>query len=159
MVEKSSESIKKWEMMRTLQEVSLYCTLRPLFNQGTVANFVTWQSYLLVKILHFKNPVHQTHFADGIAEVKRLSLTFTPGFNPFYRGISGLHRFKSQRGADYPFQFVMIAFDNVISLLNLPVLNVRRTLTFTFKLSERTSICRRFVRIDNRWDLPLFYVV
>lgn len=79
------------------------------------------QPYLLVKVLHFKNPIHQTHLTHGMVEVKGLRLTFTQRphhFNPFYRGISCLHRFKPQRGADYPFQFAMLAFDNVIPVLN-----------------------------------------
>ena len=38
--------------------------------------------------------------------------------------ISRLHGFKSQRGTDYPFQLAVIAFNDVIALLNLSVFNV-----------------------------------
>jgi hypothetical protein len=53
----------------------------------------------------------------------------------------------------------MIAFDNVIPVLNLSVLNVRRTLTFEFEQSKRTAIGGRFIRVDKPRDLPLLHVV
>jgi hypothetical protein len=36
----------------------------------------------------------------------------------------------NQRGADYPFQFAMIAFNHVVPVLNLSVFNVRRAPAF-----------------------------
>ncbi len=33
----------------------------------------------------------------------------------------------NQRGADYPFQFAMIAFNHVVPVLNLSVFNVDQT--------------------------------
>ncbi len=70
-----------------------------------------------------------------------------------------LHGFKSQRGADYPFQFAMIAFNHVVPVLNLSVFNVRRAPAFAFEQSKRATIGGRFIRVDESRDLPLLHVV
>lgn len=88
-----------------------------------------------------------------------LSDEFMYHFNLFYCGISCIHRFKTQCVADYPFQFAMIAFDNIIPVLNLSMFNVRLTLSFTFKSGDCQSICRIFIRIGNTWDMSLFYII
>lgn len=67
--------------------------------------------------------------------------------------------FKSQRGADYPFQFAMIAFNHVVPVLNLSVFNVRRAPAFAFEQSKRATIGGRFIRVDESRDLPLLHVV
>gem|GEM_PF-3544893 len=85
------------------------------------------------KVLNSKNSAHQTHLAQGMAEVKVFRLSFTQcphDFNPLDDGICRLHGFKSQRGVDYLFQFAVIAFNDVIPVLNLPVFNIRRTQAF-----------------------------
>ena len=51
----------------------------------------------------------------------RLPLRSARHLNTFDGGVSRLHRFKSQRGVDYPFQFAMIAFNHVVPVLNLSV--------------------------------------
>ncbi|HGJ5869061.1 zinc-binding alcohol dehydrogenase family protein [Arsenophonus nasoniae] len=38
--------------------------------KGTVAKIVMRLPYFLVKVLHFKNPIHQTHLTQRMAEVK-----------------------------------------------------------------------------------------
>ena len=48
----------------------------------------------------------------------------------------------NQRGADYPFQFAMIAFNHVVPVLNLSVFNVRRAPAFAFEQSKRATIGR-----------------
>jgi len=53
----------------------------------------------------------------------------------------------------------MIAFNDVISVPNLSVFNIRRTSIFAFKQSERTAIGGRFIRVDKSRDLPFFNVV
>lgn len=53
----------------------------------------------------------------------------------------------------------MVAFNNVILVLNLTVFNVRRTSTFAFEQRQRTAIGGRFIRIDESRDLPLLHVV
>jgi hypothetical protein len=68
---------------------------------------------------------------------------------PFDGGVSRLHGFKSQRGADYPFQFAMIAFNHVVPVLNLSVFNVRRAPAFAFEQSKRATIGGRFIRVDE----------
>lgn len=78
---------------------------------------------------------------------------------PVDGSVSRLHGFKSQLGADYPFQFAMIAFNDVIPVLNLSVLNVRRAPTFAFEQRKRTTIGRSFIRIDESRNLPLLHVV
>ena len=77
----------------------------------------------------------------------------------FDGGVSRLHGFKSQRGADYPFQFAMIAFNHVVPVLNLSVFNVRRAPAFAFEQSKRATIGGRFIRVDESRDLPLLHVV
>ena len=86
-----------------------------------------------------------------MAKIKQLSLTFaqrTHHLNAFYCSVSCLHRFKPQRRADNSLQFAMIAFDNVVPVLNLSVLNVRRASTFALEKSKRTAIGGRLIRID-----------
>nr|QEQ68054.1 hypothetical protein ICEJAFMC_00363 [Klebsiella pneumoniae subsp. pneumoniae] len=65
----------------------------------------------------------------------------------------------NQRGADYPFQFAMIAFNHVVPVLNLSVFNVRRAPAFAFEQSKRATIGGRFIRVDESRDLPLLHVV
>ena len=79
--------------------------------------------------------------------------------NTFDCGVSRLHRFKSQRGADYPFQLPVIAFNDVVPVLNLSVFNVWRTPAFAFEQRKRTSIGGCLIRVDKSRDLPLLYVV
>ncbi len=65
----------------------------------------------------------------------------------FDGGVSRLHGFKSQRGADYlsRFSFAMIAFNHVVPVLNLSVFNVRRAPAFAFEQSgTRATIGERF---------------
>ena len=69
-------------------------------------------------------------------------------------GVNRLHGFKSQRGADYPFQFAMIAFNHVVPVLNLSVFNVRRAPAFAFEQSKRATIAAP-IRADESRDLPL----
>ena len=76
--------------------------------------------------------------------------------NTFDGGVSRLHGFKSQRGADYPFQFAMIAFNHVVPVLNLSVFNVRRAPAFAFEQSKRATIGGALSVLDESWDLPLF---
>lgn len=88
------------------------------------------------KDLHLEHSGYQAHFTQRMAEVEWLCLAFAQRahhFNSFYRGVSRLNRFKSQRGADYPFQLAMIAFDNVVPVLNLPVLHLRLAFPLTFQ--------------------------
>ena len=57
------------------------------------------------------------------------------------------HGFKSQRGADYPFQFATIAFNHVVPVLNLSVFNVRRAPAFAFEQEQaRDHKAGRFIR-------------
>jgi hypothetical protein len=64
-------------------------------------------------------------------------------------GVSRLHGFKSQRGADYPFQFAMIAFNHVVPVLNLSVFNVRQH--GPSRLTEQAhDHRRRFIVLMNR---------
>jgi hypothetical protein len=74
--------------------------------------------------------------------------------NTFDGGVSRLHGFKSQRGADYPFQFAMIAFNHVVPVLNLSVFNVRRAPAFAFEQSKRATIGGRFIRVDGEHEKP-----
>ena len=64
---------------------------------------------------------------------------------------------QSQRGADYPFQFAMIAFNHVVPVLNLSAFNVRRAPVFAFEQSKRDHR-RRFIRVDESRDPPLHVV-
>lgn len=68
-------------------------------------------------------------------------------------------RFESQHGVDYSFQLAVIAFNDLIPVLNLSVFNVRRTTTFAFDQSKRTAIDGRFIRVDTSRDLPLLHVI
>ncbi|STN24824.1 putative transposase [Escherichia coli] len=62
--------------------------------------------------------------------------------------VSRLHGFKSQRGADYPFQFAMIAFNHVVPVLNLSVFNVRRHRPSRLSKQARDH-SGRFIRVDE----------
>jgi len=53
----------------------------------------------------------------------------------------------------------VIAFNDVISVLNLSVFNFIRASTFTFEQGKRTAIGGRLIRVDKSRDLPLFDVV
>jgi len=53
----------------------------------------------------------------------------------------------------------VIAFNDIIPVLNLSVFNVRRASAFTFEQGQRTAIGGRFIRIDESRDLPLLYVI
>jgi hypothetical protein len=64
----------------------------------------------------------------------------------------------NQRGADYPFQFAMIAFNHVVPVLNLSVFNVRRAPAFAFEQSKRATMAGALSVLMNR-DLPLLHVV
>lgn len=53
----------------------------------------------------------------------------------------------------------MIALNNIIAVLNLPVFNIRRTSTFAFQLGECTAVCRGLISVDEPGDLPAFHVI
>jgi len=53
----------------------------------------------------------------------------------------------------------MMAFNNVISVFNLSVFNVRRTSAFKIEQSQRTAINGRFIRVDESRALPLPHIV
>jgi hypothetical protein len=76
-------------------------------------------------------------------------LELTHHFTPFDCEAGCLHRFKSRRGTDYPFQLAMVAFNDVFPVFNLTVFNVRRTPAFAFEQRERTAVCRSFIRVDE----------
>lgn len=53
----------------------------------------------------------------------------------------------------------MIAFNDVIPVLNLLVLKVRRAPTFAFEQGKRTAIGGRLIRVDKSRDPALLNVV
>jgi len=55
------------------------------------------------------------------------------------------------------FQLAMIAFNDVIPVLNLSVFNVRRTSFFAFKQSKRTTIGGGFISVNK--GSAIFFVV
>ena len=115
---------------------------------------------MVLKSLSFKDSAHQAHLVQGIPKIKCFGLTFlelTHHFTPFDCGAGRLH--KPLCDSDYPFQLTVVAFRDVIPVLNMTVFNVRRTPAFAFEQRERTAVCRSFIRVDESRDLPPLHVV
>jgi hypothetical protein len=104
------------------------------------------------------HPTSRGHSTSRFSAVRRT--LHTPHYPYSYNGgVSRLHLFKPRRGADYLFQLAVIASDNVVPVLNLPVRHVRRASACTFELGQRPAICRCLIRIDKTWDRPVLHVV
>jgi hypothetical protein len=53
----------------------------------------------------------------------------------------------------------MIAFNDVIPVLNLSVFDFIWASTFAFEQGKRTAIGERLIRVDKSRDLPFLHVV
>ena len=107
-----------------------------------IGSWINWFPQL--SGLETENPVHQAYFSLRVSVIKWRSLSFTqcPRYlNSFNCGVSRLHGFESQRGADYPLQLSMIAFDNIVPVFNLPVLNIGWAFSLMLKLWQSPTIC------------------
>jgi hypothetical protein len=87
-------------------EMSTDMNLRNACNPGHCCKVSDEAAFVLFKGL-FKNSAYQAHFAQGITIIKCWAWPLRSAriTSIFDGGVSRLHGFKSQRGADYPFQF------------------------------------------------------
>lgn len=105
-----------------------------------------------------KGLIFQRLFSTRDAQNKmiRPDLSEAPhNLNTFDCGVGCLHGFNFQRRADDPFQLVMIAFINVIQLLNLSVADTGPPPSKT----TAPTLSGSLIRVDEAGELPAFHII
>jgi len=91
-------------------------------------------------------------FTDGVAgQVEGQGLPFSQGAHDLKsldRGIGRFHRLKPAHRFDQLFQIAVVGFDDVVEILDLPVLNILWALTFLLQFPDRLSIASSFISVN-----------
>jgi len=107
-----------------------------------------------------RGALDQTRLANDVArevEDRRLTLAQrTHHLKALDRRIGRLHRFETPHRPDQLLELAMVGLDDVVQILDLPVLGVLGTLAFGLQFGESGGIGRRLVGVD---DLRLFPIL